>query len=122
MKKSAIRRLMTGMSFMLCFNSNWVFSQPCSERDENMEAGAKANGDLTEQETAALVLERHKECLLQIPGVVGVGIGLTEEGDRSAIHVYVDMTAGGTAPSAVPKKLDSSVPVRIISTNEIKAR
>jgi hypothetical protein len=68
------------------------------------------------------VLAANEAKLLSIPGVVGVGIGLTEQGDRPAIHVYVQTQAtGGTVPAAIPKQINN-VPIRIISTDEIRAR
>jgi hypothetical protein len=60
--------------------------------------------------------------LLSIPGVVGVGMGLTEQEDRPAIHVYVQTQAtGGIVPAAIPKQINN-VPIRIIETDAIRAR
>ena len=59
---------------------------------------------------------------MNVPGVVGVGIGMTEAGDHAAIHVYLNIQpTGGTIPPAIPKQLDR-VPVRVIKTDEMKAR
>lgn len=67
-------------------------------------------------------LADHEARLMHIPGVVGVGIGLTEQGDQPAIHVYIDRkAAGGTVPATLPKQLND-VPVRVIETDEIRAR
>jgi hypothetical protein len=68
------------------------------------------------------VLTTNTAKLMSIPGVVGVGMGVTEQGDRPAIHVYVQTQAtGGTVPAAIPKQINN-IPVRIIETDEIKAR
>lgn len=71
---------------------------------------------------AEKVLASNEAKLMGVPGVVGVGMGLTEKGDRPAIHVYVNKQAtGGTVPSAIPNEIDG-VTVRIMETDEIKAR
>jgi len=71
---------------------------------------------------AEKVLASNEAKLMGVPGVVGVGMGLTEKGDRPAIHVYVNTQAtGGTIPTAIPREIDG-VTVRIIETAEIKAR
>jgi hypothetical protein len=68
------------------------------------------------------VLAANQAKLLSIPGVVGVGMGLTEQGDRPAIHVYVQtQVTGGTVPGAIPKQINN-VPIRIIETDEIRAQ
>jgi hypothetical protein len=78
--------------------------------------------DEKELQTASAVLARHEAELMSAPGVVGVGLGLTEKGDRPAIHVFLNVKAtGGTIPPAIPKQIEN-VPVRIIETDEIKAR
>lgn len=60
--------------------------------------------------------------LLAIPGVAAVGTGLTEQGDRSAIHVYVNLNeTGGRIPRAIPTEIEK-IPVRVITTEDIKAR
>jgi hypothetical protein len=71
---------------------------------------------------AEKVLAQNEAKLMGVPGVVAVGMGLTEQGDRPAIHVYVNKQAtGGRVPTAIPKQIDN-VPVQIIETDEIKAR
>ncbi|MGH8614807.1 MAG: hypothetical protein ACREYF_22960 [Gammaproteobacteria bacterium] len=60
--------------------------------------------------------------LLAIPGVAAVGTGLTEQGDRSAIHVYLNLKkTGGRIPAAIPSEIEN-IPVRVLTTDEIKAR
>jgi hypothetical protein len=71
---------------------------------------------------AEKVLAANQATLLSIPGVVGVGMGLTEQEDRPAIHVYVQTQAtSGTVPAAIPKQINN-VPIRIIEADEIRAR
>jgi len=71
---------------------------------------------------AEKVLASNEAKLMGIPGVVAVGMGLTEKGDRPAIHVFVDLQAsGGNIPASIPKQIDD-VPVKIMQTDEIKAR
>jgi hypothetical protein len=71
---------------------------------------------------AEAVLANHETELLTIPGVVGVGIGLTEQGGQPVIHVYVNVKAtGGTIPAAIPQQV-KGVPIRIIQTGEVKAQ
>jgi hypothetical protein len=68
------------------------------------------------------VLAAHEARLMEIPGVVGVGVGTTERGDRAAIHVSVNVVAtGGRVPAALPRQLED-VPLRVIQTDAIKAR
>jgi hypothetical protein len=68
------------------------------------------------------VLAAHEAHLMGIPGVVGVGVGMTEQGDRAAIHVFVNVAAtGGKVPTALPQLLED-VPVRVIQTDAMKAR
>ena len=71
---------------------------------------------------AEAVLAANQAKLMSIPGVVGVGMGLTEQGDRAAIHVYVQtQVTGGTIPVAIPTQINN-VPIRIIETDAIRAR
>ena len=78
--------------------------------------------DNAEIQKAQATLTQHEDMLMNVPGVVGVGVGMTEAGDHAAIHVYVNVRAtGGTIPPAIPKRLDS-VPVRVIKSDEMRAR
>jgi hypothetical protein len=71
---------------------------------------------------AEKVLAQNEAKLMGIPGVVAVGMGLTEKGDLPAIHVFVNLQAtGGSIPASIPKQIDN-VPVRIIETDDVKAR
>jgi hypothetical protein len=78
--------------------------------------------DDAEIQKAQAALAKHEDTLMNVPGVVGVGIGMTETGTDAAIHVYLNVQAtGGTMPAAIPKQLDS-VPVRVITTDTMRAR
>lgn len=59
--------------------------------------------------------------LLAIPSVAAVGTGLTEQG-HPPIHVYVNSNeTGGRIPAAIPSEIED-IPVRVITTDNIKAR
>jgi len=71
---------------------------------------------------AQAALAKHEARLMSTSGVVGVGVGTTADGNSAAIHVYVNVEAtGGTIPPTLPQQLDG-VPVRVIKTDEMKAR
>jgi len=70
---------------------------------------------------AQTVEAMHETTLMKIPGVVGVGIGLSEKGDHAAIHVFVNANAPFYSPTAIPKHLEG-VPVRIIEGGDIMAQ
>ena len=102
----------------LCFSVSLIFSQGCKKRGKEDQMKV----DEEQLRIAEEVLASNESKLMNIPGVVGVGMGLTEKEDKPAIHVYVDVNStGGTIPSAIPKQIDS-VRVRVIETDEIKAR
>jgi hypothetical protein len=75
-----------------------------------------------ELQQAQVALAKHETMLMNLPSVVGVGVGMTEEGNQAAIHVYVNAGAtGSTLPPDIPTRLDG-IPVRVIKTDEIRAR
>ena len=85
-----------------------------------------ANAQLPPQASQAAVdavrrvKERHEGRLLAIPGVIGVGVGVSEKTSRqAAIEIYVK-EAGESLHRALPKSLDG-VEVKIIETGEIHA-
>ena len=85
-----------------------------------------ANAQLPPQASQAAVdavrrvKERHEGRLLAIPGVIGVGVGVSEKTSRqAAIEIYVK-EAGESLHRALPKSLDG-VEVKIIETGEISA-
>jgi hypothetical protein len=66
------------------------------------------------------VKERHEGRLLAIPGVIGVGVGVSEKAVRqAAIEVYV-IQAIDSLRQALPNSLDD-VDVKIVETGEIHA-
>jgi len=66
------------------------------------------------------VKERHEGRLLAIPGVIGVGVGVSEKAIRqAAIEVYV-IQETDSLKQALPKSLDG-VEVKTIETGEIHA-
>jgi hypothetical protein len=85
-----------------------------------------ANAQLPPQASQAAVdavrrvKERHEGRLLAVPGVIGVGVGVSEKTNRqAAIEIYVK-EAGESLHRALPKSLDG-VEVKIIETGEIRA-
>ena len=66
------------------------------------------------------VKERHEGRLLAIPGVIGVGVGVSEKAiGQAAIEIYVKETTEGRR-QALPQSLDG-VEVKTIETGEIRA-
>jgi hypothetical protein len=78
--------------------------------------------DKAEIQKAQAALAKHEAMLMKIPGVVGVGVGMMDTGNQAGIHVYLNVHAtGSTLPHAIPNQLDN-VPVKVIESDEIKAR
>jgi hypothetical protein len=102
----------------LSFSVSVVSSQQHGEGDKK----TSLRVDKRQLHVAEKVLATHEADLMSIPGVVGVGIGLTEKGDRPAIHVYVDIGASGGATLPTIPQLIDRVPIRIIETDKIKVR
>ncbi|MDP3955405.1 MAG: hypothetical protein Q8Q15_03530 [bacterium] len=61
------------------------------------------------------IKERNERALFQVPGVVGVGVGI---GPAIEVHISQDSEE---ARRQIPRKLDG-VPVRVVVTGEIQAR
>jgi hypothetical protein len=85
-----------------------------------------ANAQLPPQASQAAVdavkrvKQRHEGRLLAIPGVIGVGVGVSEKAVRqAAIEVYV-IQATDSLRQALPNSLDD-VDVKIVETGEIHA-
>src|SRR5262245_48910376 len=92
----ALAVLILGLS--LCFTVNTVFSQ-----EENSGPGARlSDGELR---LAAEVQRSHEAQLFSIPGVVGVGIGLTEGKDALALHVYLNGDVPGASAAVIPSQV-----------------
>jgi hypothetical protein len=63
---------------------------------------------------AGKVLEQNRHELMSKPGVIGVGLGATEDNSRPAIVVYVDKTA--SVRPELPQQVDD-VPLRVVLTD-----
>jgi hypothetical protein len=75
--------------------------------------------DIQRVEELKAVQARHEDGVMGIPGVVGIGIGLTEDGKDLAFIVYVEkLTAAVKAQ--VPDRIEG-VPVRMIESGIFKA-
>jgi hypothetical protein len=72
--------------------------------------------DLPQQavDHASRVLEQNRHDLMSRPGVLGVGLGATEDNSTPAILVYVDQTS--PVQPQLPQDIDR-VPIRIIFTD-----
>jgi hypothetical protein len=72
--------------------------------------------DLPQQavDHAGRVLEQNRHDLMSRPGVLGVGLGATEDNSAPAIIVYVDKTA--SARPELPQQVDH-IPVRVVLTD-----
>lgn len=69
----------------------------------------------------AIEVQRSNENrLFDNPGVVAVGVGLTEDGSGPAIHVYLNVDAPRASAFAISRQING-VPVRVFETDEIKA-
>jgi hypothetical protein len=81
--------------------------------------GDAASG-MSPDEHARQVLARHREELLAVPGVVGVGIGRDASSGAPVIRVY---TAGVTdeARAMVPNDLEG-VPIQLMESGEPRPR
>ncbi|MCH8197799.1 MAG: hypothetical protein IH904_06930 [Proteobacteria bacterium] len=70
-------------------------------------------------EIASEVKARHENRLFEIPGVVGTGVSLDDDGNP-VIEVYVERAARATPARPIPKELEG-VPVRVIETGPVRA-
>jgi hypothetical protein len=66
------------------------------------------------------VQRRNENEIFDNPGVVAVGVGLTEDGSGPAVHVYLNTDAPGASASAISSRING-VPVRVFETDEIQA-
>lgn len=69
---------------------------------------------------AIRVQSQNENKLLGLPGVVAVGVGLSDDGSGPAVHVYLSIDAPRASASAISSRIDG-VPVRVFETDEIKA-
>ena len=73
-----------------------------------------------EMATAIAVQQRHTDGLMQIPGVVGTGIGQSEKTGQVVIEVYLEKSTAALR-RAIPHHLEG-IPVRTHVTGKIYAR
>jgi hypothetical protein len=90
---------------------------PAAEEESSAEALTARHPAVA---AAIAVQERHEEALLQIPGVLGVGVGLAPGGASVAIEVYLERETPEAA-QAIPAVLDG-LPVQTVVTGPITAR
>jgi hypothetical protein len=101
------------VGFSLCFNAPAVFAQ-----EEVVAEGTSITA--TALRVAQQVQRNHEARLFRRPGVVGVGIGLTEREDELALHVYLNVNAPSASSAVIPWEADG-VPIRVIETDEFVA-
>jgi hypothetical protein len=99
--------------------SLYINAQVAWAQDEGTAEGIQLRS--AQLQDAIQVQRNHESRLFSLPGVLGVGIGLTEDGDEVAIHVYFNPDVPSASHSAIPRHLDN-MPVRILETDDIVAR
>jgi len=90
--------------------------------DESQAASAQLPRHASQAAVDAVrrVKERHEGRLLTLPGVVGIGVGVSEKvSEQAAIEVYV-IQATESLRQALPRSLDGAE-VKIVETGEIHA-
>ena len=75
--------------------------------------------DLKRIEELKVIQARNEESIMGIPGVVGIGIGLTEDGENLAFIIYVEKL-NSTIKAHVPDRIEN-VPVRLIESGKFRA-
>jgi hypothetical protein len=103
------------ISLSLCIDVSLASAQEALGTPEGIQLrGAQLQAAMQVQKT-------HEPMLFSLPGVLGVGLGLTEAGDEVALHVYFNADAPGAAEFAIPRQL-SGMALRVMPTDEIVAR
>jgi len=104
-----LSKLGGGLSFVGGTCSTTASTQPEPQSDVQ-------SFDLPQQavDHASRVLEQNRHDLMSRPGVLGVGLGATEDNSAPAIIVYVDKTS--SARPELPQHVDN-IPVRVILTD-----
>jgi len=94
----------------------------CAERPEFPQVESTVMSHQDEWGEAEAALAANTERLLRIPGVVGVGLGRSDD-SRPAVHVYVNPSAATRrgADAMIPHAI-GDVPVKVIETDVIEAR
>ena len=124
-----MRKYQLGLSFFLAIVTLALFlplyfnrAIPQRQAGAQLEAGSAEGLAVSADRLRALVeVQKNNEPdLFKIPGVVGVGIGLTGAGGDVGIHVYLDEDHPKASVTALPQRLDG-VAVRVLQTDRIKA-
>lgn len=97
-----------------------LFSMVCaaySQDDSRMPGNSMVNLDRVE--ALKVIQARNENRVLEIPGVVGIGIGLAEDGKDLAFIVYVEKLTSAVRAQA-PVHIEG-VPIRMIESGVFKA-
>jgi hypothetical protein len=109
-KKSLIFLMIFGVSFV-------ILSLVCAQQGtQELRRGVVS---IERVEELKEIQARHEDNIMGIPGVVGIGIGLTEDGADLAFIVYVEKLTSSVEVQ-VPNRIEG-VPVRMIESGIFKA-
>jgi hypothetical protein len=86
--------------------------RPCEEQFPAFEDRPPA----VEDQSAAVILERHRAQLHALPGVLGVALGQTVTGDDAIVVFLSDASAAANVPSEI-----EGTPVETVVTGPIDA-
>ena len=95
------------------FTASWVSAQVRSLESD------KVVVDQARVELIKGIQERNEQKVMNIPGVVGIGIGLTEDGKELCFIVYLEKVTA-SARATVPVRIEG-VPVRIVESGIFEA-
>lgn len=109
-KKSLIFSMVLGVSFA-------ILSLVCAQGSAQELGGGVVSMERVEE--LKEIQARHEDGIMDIPGVVGIGIGLTEDGADLAFIVYVEKVTSSVKVK-VPSHVEG-VPVRMIESGIFKA-
>jgi hypothetical protein len=100
------------------FNASIVGCVSAAAEEQPLTEGSEMN----EPQIAAAIAvqERHTDALMRLPGVVGTGIGQSEETGQVVIEVYVEQ-ATTELKRAIPQRLEG-IPVKTVVTGKITAQ
>lgn len=84
--------------------------------------GAEESDEATDPDMAAAIAvqERHTDALLLISGVVGTGIGRSEQTGRVVIQVYLEQ-ATPELERAIPQELEG-IPIEVVVTGAFETQ
>jgi len=96
-----------------------LFMVSLAYTQENIQKIGEGVVDTQRVEELKAVQARHEDGVMNIPGVVGIGIGLTDDGKDLAFIVYVERLTSAMKAN-VPDSIEN-VPVRLIESGVFKA-